>query len=43
MGDWQSANDELESIAPQLRAHPAVLEMRFRVYSAAKHLGLALR
>ncbi len=42
LGDWQSANDELESIAPQLRAHPDVLKLRFGVYSAAKHWELAL-
>ena len=42
LGDWQSANEELENVAPQLRAHPAVLEVRFRVYSAAKNFELAL-
>ena len=42
LGDWQSANDELENIAPQLRAHPDVLKMRFDVYSAAEHWELAL-
>jgi tetratricopeptide (TPR) repeat protein len=42
LGDWQSANEEPERITPRLRAHPTVLEMRFRVYSAAKHLELAL-
>src|ERR1051325_10701983 len=42
LGDWQSANDELECITPEMRAHPAVLHTRFRVYSAAKHWELAL-
>jgi predicted Zn-dependent protease len=36
LGDWQSANDELEEITPQLRAHPEVLEVRWQVYAAAK-------
>ncbi len=42
LGDWQSANDELENITPQLRAHPDVLKLRFAIYSAAKHWELAL-
>src|SRR5207342_1439945 len=42
LGDWQSANDELENITPQLRAHPDVLKVRFGIYSAAKHWELAL-
>jgi hypothetical protein len=37
LGDWQSANEELENVTPRLRAHPAVLEMRFRIYSAGKY------
>ncbi len=42
LGDWQSANDELEDIKPTLRAHPDVLKMRVAVYLAAKHWELAL-
>jgi len=42
LGDWQSANDELENITPALRAHPDVLKVRSGVYSAAKHWELAL-
>jgi predicted Zn-dependent protease len=36
LGDWRSANEELENIQPQMRAHPDVLKMRVEVYSAAK-------
>lgn len=36
LGDWLSANEELENIQPQMRAHPDVLKMRVEVYSAAK-------
>ena len=40
LGDWRSANDELESITAALRAHPDVLAMRWQVYSEAKHWEL---
>jgi tetratricopeptide (TPR) repeat protein len=36
LGDWLSANEELENVQPQLRAHPDILKMRVEVYSAAK-------
>lgn len=36
LGDWKSANDELENIQSQMRAHPDVLKIRVEVYSAAK-------
>jgi len=39
---WDAANEELESIKPQLRAHPYVLKVRFGVYLAAKHFELAI-
>ena len=42
LGDWQSANDELENIDPELRAHPDVLKIRFHICSAAKNWELAL-
>jgi uncharacterized protein HemY len=42
LGGWQSANDELEDITPQLHANPEVLKLRFSVYSTAKHWELAL-
>jgi tetratricopeptide (TPR) repeat protein len=41
LGAWDVANDELENITPQLRAHPDVLKVRFGVYLAAKHFELA--
>jgi tetratricopeptide (TPR) repeat protein len=42
LGAWDVANDELENITPELRAHPDVLKLRFGVYVAAKHFELAI-
>jgi tetratricopeptide (TPR) repeat protein len=42
LGVWDAANEELESITLQLRAHPDVLKVRFNVHLAAKHFELAL-
>jgi GNAT superfamily N-acetyltransferase len=36
LGNHLEANEELERIAPQLRAHPDVLEIRWHVYARAK-------
>ena len=36
LGDWNSANDELENIVPLCRAHPAVLAVRYEIYIMAK-------
>lgn len=36
LGDWRSANEELENIEAPLRAHPDVLKMRVEIFSAAK-------
>jgi predicted Zn-dependent protease len=36
LGNWREANEELENIAPKLRAHPYVLELGYEIYSAAK-------
>ena len=36
LGDFLAANEELEQISPQLRAHPFVLEVRYKIYSKAK-------
>ena len=33
LGNHAEANEELEQIAPQLRAHPDVLEVRWHIYS----------
>src|SRR5689334_19116427 len=42
LGDWQSANDELESIEPLHRAHPYVLELRWQVYALAGKWDVAV-
>jgi len=36
LGNHLEANDELENITPELRAHPAVLAVRWEIYAAAK-------
>lgn len=36
LGDLISANDELDEITPELRAHPAVLAIRYEIYSKSK-------
>jgi hypothetical protein len=36
LGNFTEANEELENITPQLRAHPDVREVRWQVYAAAK-------
>jgi hypothetical protein len=33
LADLLSANDDLESVTPELRAHPYVLAMRWRIYN----------
>jgi tetratricopeptide (TPR) repeat protein len=42
LGDYIEANDELEEITPELRAHPAVLNVQWGVYAAAKKWDAAL-
>jgi tetratricopeptide (TPR) repeat protein len=42
LGDWQSANDELERMTPALRAQPEVLAVRYDVYSRSKKWDEAL-
>jgi tetratricopeptide (TPR) repeat protein len=37
LGNHLEANEELEQIAPQLRAHPDVLEVRWNIYAGQKH------
>jgi tetratricopeptide (TPR) repeat protein len=41
LGNWREANEELEQISPQLRAHPLVLELRYQLYSKAGKWDLA--
>ena len=36
LGDWQSADAELENIAPKVRAHPDVLEIRWHIHAKAE-------
>lgn len=42
LGDWNSANDELERFEPLQQAHPAVLALRVRIYAQAKRWREAL-
>jgi predicted Zn-dependent protease len=41
LGDVLAANEELEQIAPELRAYPSVLCVRYQIYSKAKKWDLA--
>jgi tetratricopeptide (TPR) repeat protein len=42
LGNWREANDELNLIAPILRAHPKVLRVRYAVCAHARQWELAL-
>jgi predicted Zn-dependent protease len=42
LGSWLEADAELENIAPESRAHPKVMELRYRVYARAKRWHDAL-
>jgi predicted Zn-dependent protease len=35
LGNWREANNELQKIAPTMRVHPEVLELRCRIHAAA--------
>lgn len=37
LGNHLEANEELENISPELRAHPDVLKLRLEIYTHAKH------
>ncbi len=37
LGDTREATEELERIAPRLRAHPDVLELRWQIYAEARN------
>jgi predicted Zn-dependent protease len=41
LGNWQEANEELEQITPEMRAHPYVLRLRYGVYAAAEKWEMA--
>jgi uncharacterized protein HemY len=43
LGNWSEANEELEEITPNLRAHPLVLVLRVRIYAAAGRWETALQ
>ena len=42
LGSWREASEELEQIQPQFRAHPAVLELRYKIHAEAKRWELAM-
>ena len=42
LGDWRPANDELECVRPEFRAHPDVLAVRWRVYAMGGHWDTAV-
>ncbi len=42
LGNWREANEELEQIAPRLRGHPFVLEVRYQIFAAAKQWAAAV-
>jgi hypothetical protein len=42
LGNPHEANKELEKIAPGLRVHPDVLEMRWQIYAAAERWDACL-
>lgn len=35
LGNWREANEEIENISPQSKAHPDVLQVRCKIYDAA--------
>ena len=41
LGDHLAANEEIENISPLLRAHPAVLLIRYEVYAKAEKWNMA--
>ncbi|MCX6927107.1 MAG: tetratricopeptide repeat protein [Verrucomicrobia bacterium] len=42
LGDYASANDELEQFSPASRAHPEVLQLRWRICATAKKWDVCL-
>ena len=41
LGDWASANQELDRVSPEGCIHSIVLQTRYRVYAAAKQWAMA--
>ena len=42
LGDWNLANAELELVTARLRAHPFVLDVRWRIYALAGKWDIAV-
>jgi tetratricopeptide (TPR) repeat protein len=42
LGDYLSANDELDNISASVRAHPAVLAVRYEVFAVGKKWEMAV-
>ena len=42
LGNWREASAELELIESQFRAHPSVLELRYKIHAAASRWDLAV-
>lgn len=42
LGNLQEANEELERITPQLKAHPLILELRYKIYTEAGRQDMAV-
>ena len=42
MGDWQSANQELENVRPENHAHPSVLDLHWRIYAISGRWAVAV-
>lgn len=43
LGDFLAANEELDNITPELRAHPVALAVRYEVYKITKDGYVTLR
>lgn len=41
LGNWLEANEELERITPEMRAHPFVLRLRWEIYAKAAKWEMA--
>jgi len=42
LGNWHEANEELEQITPEMRAHPLVLRLRWSIYAKAEKWEMAV-
>ena len=42
LGNWAEANEELERITPEMRAHPFVLRVRWGIYAKAEKWEMAV-